>query len=198
MLTLPASWRGLQSIDSWIMLAAYLMFLAQAVFRGRTEQKDIQWGMKEIGLAGAGLLVLALGAYAAVRATENIIAGLGISPIIGGLFITGVLAAAPEIFATWSVVRSGQVTAGTTSVIGDNAVTMTIAFFPLGLVTVPVQDYQLFWVNLLFVAIMPATYAVLIHWGSDEHGFNRWQVLLFDSLYIVYIGIVIFWVLNIL
>ena len=197
-LTLPASWRGLQPIDSWIMLAAYLVFLAQAVFRGREEREDVQWSMKEIGLPVAGLLVLALGAYAAVRATENIVSALGISPIIGGLFITGILAAAPEIFATWSVVRSGQVTAGTTSVIGDNAVTMTIAFFPLGLVTVPVQDFQLFWVNLLFVAVMPATYAALIHWGSDEHGFKRWQVLLFDSLYVAYIGIVVFWVLNIL
>ena len=197
-LTLPASWRGLQPIDSWIMLAAYLVFLVQAVFRGREERKDVQWSKKEIGLAVAGLVVLALGAYAAVRATENIVAGLGISPIIGGLFITGILAAAPEIFATRSVVRSGQVTAGTTSVIGDNAVTMTIAFFPLGLMTVPVQDFQLFWVNLLFVAVMPATYAALIHWGAGEHGFKRWQVLLFDTLYVAYISIVVFWVLNIL
>ena len=198
LLTVPAAWRGLQPLDSWIMLAAYLVFLGQAVFRGRTEREEVQWSAKEIGLAVAGLLVLSLGAYAAVRATENIVTALGISRIIGGLFITGVLAAAPEIFATWSVVRSGQVTAGTTSVIGDNAVTMTIAFVPLGLVTVPVQDFQLFWVNLLFVAAMPATYAVLIHWGSDEHGFERWQVLLFDGLYVAYIGIVVFWVLNVL
>lgn len=133
-----------------------------------------------------------------MRATENIVAALGISNIIGGLFITGIVAAAPEVFATWSVIRSGQVTAGTTSVIGDNAVTMTVAFFPLGLVTAPVNDFQLFWVNLTFVELMPVTYAALIHWGSPEHGFKRWQVGLFDGIYAAYTGIMAFGVLNII
>ena len=197
-LTIPASWRGLQPIDSWIMLAAYAIFLAQAVFRGRQESENVQWNIKEIGLAAVGILAIILGGYGAVRATENIVATLGISNVVGGLFITGIMAASPEVFATWSVVRSGQVTAGTTSVIGDNAVTMTVAFFPLGLVTVPVNDFQLFWVNLTFVALMPATYAALIHWGSPEHGFKRWQVLLFDGIYLAYLGIMVFGVLNML
>lgn len=198
-LTIPASWRGLQPIDSWIMLAAYAVFLGQAVFRGRQESESVEWNRKELGLAALGIIAIILGGYGAVRATENIVATLGISRIVGGLFITGILAASPEVFATWSVVRSGQVTAGTTSVIGDNAVTMTVAFFPLGLVTVPVTDFQLFWVNLTFVALMPATYAALLHWGSSvyEHGFKRWQVLVFDSLYLGYIAVMVFGVLNI-
>ena len=198
LLTLPAGWRGLQPIDSWIMGSAYVVFLGQAIVRGRQESESVEWNAKEIGLAVAGILVLAAGAYAAVRATENLVATFGISKLIGGLFITGIVAAAPEIFATWSVIRSGQVTAGTTSVIGDNAVTMSIAFFPLGLVTVPIRDFQLFWVNLAFVALMPATYALFLHWGAPEHGFKRWQVGLFDGLYLLYVAIMVFWVLNLL
>jgi cation:H+ antiporter len=196
-LTVPAGWRGLQPVDGVVMGIAYLVFLAQAVVRGRTESEEVEWKRKELALAGAGFVVLALGAYFTVRATENIISALGISRIVGGLFITAIMATTPEIFATWKVVRSGQVTAGTTSVIGDHAVTMTVAFIPLALVTVPVQNVQLYIVNIIFVILMPVTYAVLIHVGEHEHGFERWEVGALDLLYVLYVAIIAFWVLNI-
>lgn len=197
LLTLPASWRGLQPIDGWIMFAVYLAFLAQAVFRGRQKGQNVQWTKKEIGLAVAGVVVLALSAYFTVIATKNIISAIGISEIIGGLFITSPIAALPEVFATRSVVRSGQVTSGTTSTIGDNAVTLTIALLPLALVTLPVKDFQLFWVNLAFLALMPALYASFIHWGSEEHGFKLWQVIALDIVYLVYLAVMFFLVLNV-
>lgn len=195
-LTLPAPWRGLQPVDAGVMALAYLAFIGQAVFRGREEGQDISWEMREIGLAVAGLAVLAGGTYLAVRATENIAAAFGISNLLGGLFITALVAASPEIFATWSVVRSGQVTAGTTSVLGDHAVTMTVAFVPLALATVPVENFQLYWVNLVFVAMMPAAYATLLHFGTAEHGFKRWQVAVLDGIYVLYVAVIAFWVLN--
>lgn len=196
-LTLPASWRGLQPLDGIVMGAAYLAFLAQAVLRGRTEPEDVQWKRKELIFAGVGFVVLAFGAFFIVRATENIVSALGISRLVGGLFITAIMATTPEIFATWSVVRSGQVTAGTTSVLGDHAVTMTVAFVPLALVTVPVQNFRLYVVNVIFVILMPVAYAVLIHVGTHEHGFERWEVVILDLLYILYAAIVGFWILNI-
>jgi cation:H+ antiporter len=198
LLTVPAPWRGLQPVDGWIMLAAYLAYLGQAVFRGCGEGQDVQWKKKELALAVAGVVVLAVGAYFTVTSTKNIVSALGISPLIGGLFITATMAALPEIFATWSVTKSGQVTSAATSVLGDHAVTMTIAFFPLALVTVPVKDFQLYWVNLAFVALMPALYAALLHWGSREHGFKRWEVLVIDGAYLAYLAVVLFWVLNVL
>ena len=197
LLTLPAGWRGLQPIDGVIMAVAYLAFVAQAVLRGRSESEDVQWKRKELALAAAGFVVLAIGAYLTVRATENVVSALGISRIVGGLFITAIMATTPEIFATWSVVRSGQVTAGTTSVIGDHAVTMTVAFVPLALVTVPVENLLLYGVNMFFVTLIPVAYAALIHFGSVEHGFKRWEVALLDLLYVSYVGIVAFWVLNV-
>ncbi|MDS0478371.1 sodium/calcium exchanger protein [Natrinema sp. 1APR25-10V2] len=195
-LTVPEPVRGLQPLDGVVMGAAYLVSLGQAFMRGRSSPEDVEWKRKEIGLAVAGLIALAAGAYTTVRATENIVAGLGITRLIGGLFITAIVTALPEIFATRSVVKSGQVTAGTTSVIGDNAVTMTVAFLPLAVVTVPIDNFQLYWVNLTFVAIVAATFGLLIHFGSvGEHGFERWQVLALDGVYLLYLIVIIFWVL---
>jgi cation:H+ antiporter len=196
-LTLPAGWRGLQPMDGWILLGAYLVYLAQALLRGREEGEQVDWTKKEVGLALGGLLVLAVGAYFTVRATENIVSALGIQKIVGGLFITAPMAVLPEMFAVWSVTRSGQVTAATTSVIGDHAVTMTVAFLPLALVGLPVEDLQLFAVNLAFATLVAAAYAALIHWGHEKHGFTRWQVAALDGIYIAYIAVMLFWVLNV-
>lgn len=195
-LTLPAQWRGLQPVDALVMGSAYLLFLGQAVVRGRHESESVEWKLREIGLAVAGLAVLAGGTYLTVRATENIVTAFGISKLIGGLFITAIMAASPELFATWSVVRSGQVTAGTTSVLGDHAVTMTVAFVPLALTVIPIENFRLYVVNLVFVAAMPTAYAVLLHWGSSEHGFKHWEVAILDGIYGLYVAIVAFWVLN--
>lgn len=197
LLTLPAGWRGLQPLDGWIMLAAYLAYAGQAIFRGRKEGEQVEWTTKGIGLAVAGVVALAVGAYFTVRATENLVQAFGIPKIVGGLFITAPMAALPELFAVRSVTRSGQVTAAITSVIGDHAVTMTIAFLPLAFVGVRVQNVLLYGVNIAFVALVPAVYAALIHWGSPEHGFKRWQVLALDGVIIIWIAVMVFEVLNI-
>lgn len=196
-LTLPAGWRGLQAIDGWILLGAYLVYLAQALLRGRGEGEQVDWTKKEIALAVGGVAVLALGAYFTVRSTENIVSALGIQKIVGGLFITAPMAVLPEMFAVWSVTRSGQVTSATTSVIGDHAVTMTVAFVPLALVGLPVEDLQLFAVNLGFATLVAVAYAVFIHRGHEKHGFTRWQVAALDGIYGAYVAVMLFWVLNI-
>lgn len=198
-LTLPSGWRGLQPVDGWIMLGVYLVYLTQALLRGRQKGEKVSWERREVLLAVAGVAVLALGAYLTVLSTENLVSAFGIPRVIGGLFITAPLAALPEIFATWSVARSGQVTPAVTSVIGDHAVTMTVAFLPLALVTVPIENFRLYWVNLAFVALMPSLYAAFIHSGGDghEHGFKRWHVLSFGAAVLVYIFVVLVWVLNV-
>jgi cation:H+ antiporter len=200
LLTLPAAWRGLQPLDGWLLLAGYIVYLGQALLRGRKKGETVEWSTRELGMAVAGVAVLALGAYFTVRATENLVSALGIPKIVGGLFITAPMAALPELFAVSSVTRSGQVTSATTSVIGDHAVTMTVAFLPLALVTLPIENLQLFWVNLLFVAFVPTAYAALIHlhWGATEHGFTLWEVFVLDGLLLVYLAIMLFGVLNVL
>lgn len=191
LLTVPEPWRGLQPLDGWILLAVYGVYLAQALRRDRKQREDVEWTKGEIGMAAAGVLALATGAFFTVRATENIVSALGISRMVGGLFITAPMAALPEAFAVWSVARSGQVTAATTSVFGDHAVTMTLAFLPLAFVTTPIKEFVLFAVNLGFVALVPAIYAALNHWGSREHGFKLWQVLALAGVYLAYIAVVV-------
>jgi cation:H+ antiporter len=202
LLTLPKPWRGLQPLDGWIMLAAYIAYAAQAVFRERQEGEKVQWRKKEIFLAVLGALALAAGAYFVVIATDNLVSALGISRLIGGLFITSTLSIAPEVFATWSVARSGQVTTATTNVIADNSVTMTLAFFPLALVTMPIDDLQLYSVNLAFVAILGAVYAGLLYFhsdslGSKKYSFRPWEVLILIGIYAAYLAIMLFGVLNV-
>jgi cation:H+ antiporter len=193
-LTLPARWRGLQPIDGWILLIGYLAYLVQALLRGRNDGEDVEWKRKERWLAAAGIAALAVGAYLTVFSTEKIVSSIGLSRIIGGLFITAPVAALPEVFATWYVARSGQVTSGVTSVMGDHVVTMTLAFIPLTIVGMPIENMQLFGVTLTFVAIMPMLYAAFIWWGGHKTGFRRWQVLTLPVVYAAFVSAIVLWV----
>lgn len=195
-LTVPRRWRGLQPVDGWIMLAAYLVFLFATVAGDRGSGEDVEWSRRESGLAAAGVLVLIAGAYGIVVSTERLVTAFGISGLLGGLFITAPIGMAPEAFGTWHVTRSGQVTAGASDVITDSAVTLTLGLFPLAMVTVPINEFRLYWVSLGSVLAMTAVYGGLIRLGSDEPGFELWQVLLFDALYLVYLAVLLVWVLN--
>ncbi|WP_315787951.1 sodium:calcium exchanger [Fischerella sp. JS2] len=196
-LTLPQPWRGLQPIDGWIMLAAYIVYVAQAIMRDRQDGQAVRWNKKEIIVATLGVLLLALGAYFTVTATENIVSLLGISKLIGGLFITSTMSIAPEIFATWSVACSGQITAATTNVIADNTVTMTLAFFPLALVNLSIDNLLIFCVNLAFVALLGIVYAAFIYWGSDKNSFQLWEVITLNGVYFAYLAVMLFGVLKV-
>src|SRR5699024_12181211 len=88
-LTLPEGWRGLQPVDGWIMVGAYAAFLAHAIIRGRKEGEKVNWDKKDSALSAARAAAITAGAFFIVKATENIVSALGISQIIGGLFITG-------------------------------------------------------------------------------------------------------------
>ena len=46
LLTLPAPWRGLQPIDGWLLLIAYLAYLLQALVRGREKGEEVEWSLK--------------------------------------------------------------------------------------------------------------------------------------------------------
>ncbi|MEQ8538505.1 MAG: hypothetical protein RIB93_13790 [Coleofasciculus sp. D1-CHI-01] len=197
LLTIPKPWRGLQPIDGYIMLAAYFAYLAQAILRKRQRGKEVKWSKKQITLAVMGIALLCLGAYFTVMATENIVSALGISKLIGGLFITSTMSIAPEVFSTWSLAKSGQITAAVTGVIADNTATMTLAFFPLALVTLPVENFLLYSVNLGFVALLGVVYAAAIKFGSEKRSFELWEVLALNGVYVAYLAVMLFGILNV-
>ncbi|MEM8807520.1 MAG: sodium:calcium exchanger [Cyanobacteria bacterium P01_G01_bin.38] len=194
LLTLPPQWRGLQPVDGWIMLGVYGIYLTQAILRKRQAGRTVQWSQQEVWVAISGVLALSIGAYFTVTATEQIVSILNISELIGGLFITSTLSIAPEVFATWSVARSGQVTAATASVIADNTATMSLALVPLALVSTTIQDMPMFLVNLGFVALFAGAYGALIHWGDEKgkYSFEPWEVGSLIGLYGVYLAVILF------
>ncbi len=197
LLTLPKPWRGLQPIDAWIMLVAYVIYLGNAILRQRKQGDEVEWNRKEVITAAIGVILLIFGAYFTVTATEKIVSNLGISRVIGGLFITATLSIVPEVFATWSVAGSGQLTAATTSVIADNTATMTLAFFPLALVTLPVENLLLYSVNLAFVAILGIIYAAFLYWGKPNYSFSLKEVLILNGVYVIYLAVMVFGVLKV-
>jgi len=198
LLLLPKPWRGLQPIDGWIMLLVYVVYLGQAILRKRQQRQPVRWQRQELIAAILGVVVLAAGAYLTVTATEKIVGILKISQVLGGLFITSTLSIAPEVFATWSIAKSGQITAATTGVIADNSVTMTLALFPLAMVSLPIKDLQLFTVNLVFVITLGAFYAGFIQWGKPSYSFELKEVVALILIYIVYLVVMLFGVLRIL
>lgn len=191
LLTLPPPWQGLQPVDGLVMLLVYAAYIAQAILRKRQQGQEVNWSGREIGVAVAGVLALAIGAYLTVTATEQIVSILGISQLIGGLFITSTLSIAPEVFATWTVARSGQVTAAATSVIADNTATLSLALVPLALVGTPIDNMPLFLVNLGFVALFALVYSAMVNWGDEKgkYSFDRREVLILIGLYGVYLAV---------
>ncbi|MEM9923285.1 MAG: sodium:calcium exchanger [Cyanobacteria bacterium P01_D01_bin.50] len=198
LLTLPEPWRGLQPIDAWIMLAAYGIYLTRAILHQRQKGSQVKWKSEEIMIAVAGVMSLILGAYFTVTATENLVSLLGISQTIGGLFITATLSIVPEVFATWNVAKSGQVTAATTSVIADNTATMTLAFFPLAFVGLPIQDLVLYTVNLIFVALLAVVYVAFLYIGKPKVSFSLKEVIGLNVVYLVYLCVMVFGVLKVI
>ena len=189
-LVLPPPWRGLQLIDGLIAVAAYALFLGQALLRGRGgDRGDVSWSGKQTLITLAGVVALAAGSYVLVTGTRQVGSTIGLAPLVSGLFITAFMTALPQVFTTWSVVRSGQVTSGITSVFADHTMTLTLAVLPLAIVTVPIQNFPVVVTVLVFVALMPALFAVLSRRRKrgGTYGFVLRDVLLMGSALLAYL-----------
>lgn len=187
-LTAVPAWRGLQPIDGAVMVGAYLVFLAQAVLRGRGEGQQVEWSTKKTLLAVGGLAALTVGAVVIVTATQQIAGALGIPALIAGLFLTATMTALPAAFTTWAVARSGQVTSGVSSPFADNSVAISLGALPLAVVALPVQNYPVYLTVLVFVGLMPAVYAGLTHTTKGEHGLSGKQVMLLLAVLVAYLA----------
>lgn len=132
------------------------------------------------------MLALALGAYLLVTGTRQVGDALGLQPIVSGLFITAFMTALPQIFTTWSVVRTGQVT----SVFADHTMTFTLAVLPLAIVGVPIGNYLLVVVVMGFVALMPLLFSVLAlrRRRDDQQALHLSDVLTLGAAVLAYLG----------
>ncbi|MEM8722979.1 MAG: hypothetical protein AAGE84_27465 [Cyanobacteria bacterium P01_G01_bin.39] len=58
-----------------------------------------------------------------------------------------------------------------------------------------IQDLRLFVTNLIFVALLAIFYAAFIRWGKHNNSFELWEILILIAIYLLYLGLMIFWIL---
>ncbi len=187
-LTLPAPWEGLQPIDGMILLAVWAAYLAQAMLRGRGPGQAGGPDRRRLAGAALGAAAIAAGAVVAVLGAQPINRALGVSDFAGGLFIVGGLCALPESFSAWRLARSGKATTALSAVLGDGATSISLAFVPLCLAGASVGDKPTYALNLGFVALFVAAYAMLSHRSFGGRRFTGAQVAAMAALYVAWLG----------
>jgi cation:H+ antiporter len=188
-LTLPPPWAGLQPVDGFILLAAFALYFTRATVR----QADHLEGAHTLGRTDLvrtliGVVAIAGGAVVAVLASRRVNDAFGISDLVGGLFITGLLCALPESFAAWRLSRRGQATAAFSGTVADGITSITVALVPSAVVGLPLSDVTLYAANLGFVVLCLAFYLLSNHprWGER---FSLGKVLAFSGGYAAYLAI---------
>lgn len=188
-LTLPAPWAGLHPADAVILSVTYGLYLAQAVLKGRNPAAAAGSGFprRQALRALPGLLAIAGGAVASVLASRQINQALGISDLVGGLFITGLLCALPESFSAWRLSRTGRATSAVSGAVADGIVSLTLALVPLAIIGTSIGDVALYVVNLCFLGFVLIAYMLINH---ERRGgvLTLKRVLIFDAGYLVYLA----------
>ena len=192
-LTIPPWWSGLQPIDGMILAGAFGLYLAYVFRQTRPEDSSPVLDCN-VRRALIGLPAIALGALGSVIAARNLTDALGISDLIGGLFIIGFLCALPESFAAWKLTRDRKTTTAVSGAVADGIVSLTLALLPPAFVGTAVGNMWVYGINLAFLLIALAVYMILNHRGrGQELGLGR--VSFYLSAYGAYVLATIF-VLN--
>lgn len=113
-----------------------------------------------------------------VVASRHVNQALGISDLVGGLFITSLLCALPESFSVWRLPRTGRVTSAISGAAAEGIVSLTLALVPLALVGTAIGNVPLYGVNLTFVGFALVAY-VQFHNSRDGGVLTLGRVLSF-------------------
>jgi len=195
LLTLPPPWAGLQPIDGVLLLVAAGAYMAQALLRRRGEADPRRTITGHVLIALVGVAIIGAGAVAAVQAT-NVLGGfLGISPLVAGLFITGLLCALPESLAAWPLAQDGRATTTASTTIADGTLSISLAFVPLALNGTPIGDVALYVANLVAIFALVSLYVVVNRHKPSGYATGR-EVALMDLVYVAYLGVVLFLLLR--
>lgn len=189
-LTLPPPWAGLQPIDAFILLAAFALYFTRAtVGQGADLAAGRTISRTELFRMLSALAAIAAGAVLAVVASRRVNDALGVSDLVGGLFITGLLCALPESFAAWRLSQSARATSAFSGTMADGITSITVALVPSALVGLPLSDVPLYAANLVFVAACLVFYLAANDPGRGEW-FSPFKVVVFGVGYAVYLAVV--------
>src|SRR5690606_5183132 len=131
------------------------------------------------------------GAVAAVQATNVLGEALGITPLVAGLFITGLLCALPEAVAAWPLSHDGRATTTASTVLADGTLSISLAFIPLALHGTEVGQIALYALNLAAIFLLVLLYIVVTRRKPSGYATGR-EVLVVDAAYAVYVAAVIY------
>jgi cation:H+ antiporter len=166
LLTLPPRWEGLQPIDGFILLGAFVLYLLHAMRQpGDSGKKNAPLpSLKRVWL---GLPAIAAGGIVSVIAAKRVAEVFGLSDLVTGLFLIGFLCALPECFATWRLVRDRETTTAIAGAMGDGIVSLTLALMPPALVGAVVGSRVIYMTNLGYLALVILAY---IAWNRRREG----------------------------
>lgn len=185
-LTLPPPWAGLQPVDGAILLAAFGLYMVHVMRQARPADREpgvrCDWSRALVGLP-----VIALGALASVVAAQRLAGIFGISELVGGLFIIGLLCALPEAFAAWKLTREKKTTTAVSGAVADGIVSLTLALIPPALVGTAVGDIWIYGVNLAFLFSVLSAY-LLLNRRRDGQQLGLGKVSLYLGGYGVYVA----------
>jgi cation:H+ antiporter len=184
-LTLFPGHEGLQPIDGLVLMAAFGVYMAY-ILRQRQPTREDRDAPGGYGRALVGVPAIGLGAVASVVGARHVTDALGISDLIGGLFVIGLLCALPESFAAWRLTREGRTTSAVSGAVADGIVSLTLALVPPALVGTTVGNGGIYALNLAFLFLALVGYAVMNHRNrGQELGLVR--VALYVSAYCAYL-----------
>ncbi len=159
-LTLTPGWEGLQPLDGLVLALACGAYMVRAL-RAPGERVPCQSPGRKTLAALPGFAAIAAGALVAVLASRQLNQALGISDLVGGLFITGFLCALPESFSAWRLSRSGRATSAVSAAVADGIYSLTLAMLPLSIVGAAVGNVALYALNLGFLGAVLLGYMAL-------------------------------------
>ena len=184
-LTLPPAWASLQPVDGFLLLAAFGLYLAHALFRKPwSARKAVPPGM--VSRAAIGLPAIVAGALASIIGAQRVGAAFGLSELLTGLFVIGFLCALPEAYSAWRFTREGRPTVAVSTATADGIVSLTIALLPPALIGTAVGDVSIYLINLVFLGGVLASYIALNRRGEGQE-LGPGRVFFFGAGYGVYL-----------
>lgn len=159
-LTLPPGWQGLHPLDGVILALVCAAYMVRAL-KAPGERVPCEAPGRKTLAALPGLLAIAVGALVAVLASRQLNQALGLSDLVGGLFITGFLCALPESFSAWRLSKSGRATSAVSAAVADGIYSLTLAMVPLSIAGAAVGDVALYGLNLGFLGAVLLAYMAM-------------------------------------
>jgi cation:H+ antiporter len=197
-----ASSSVLTRIDGIILLLFFMIFMFYILAtarRERKEGKELATGVKQYGLIKTisfivlGLVALILGSKWMIDGAVKLAEALGASQSLIGLTIVAVGTSLPELATSAVAAYKKNTSIAVGNIVGSNIFNI---FFILGISSVitPLPFDAASNINIGVTIIASALLFVVMFTGAKRHLLERWEGIIFITLYVGFIAYSILWV----